>query len=247
MNALGFRESRMLRSRAFIFAIEEFKELIAPTLFFAVSFNIIVLTTQLILDDYLIRLGSFLVATTAALVVGKAVLIANALPLLRRFDKGPLIQPIMFKTVVYFAVVFVVRFLEKIIEYGFSGGTLAGLPQYVTEHFTWHRFAAIQIWIFVLFLIYVTATELNTLFGDGELVKIFFTRRSSDLKLTRRQRIRSLIKLGHLADAHTLDELQDRNTTAHQELVRLIGLITRPNPSSAPHTGITTTGAIKWH
>lgn len=180
MSASGFRESRMLRSRAFIFAIKEFKELIAPTLFFAVSFNIIVLTTQLILDDYLIRLGSFLVATTAALVVGKAVLIANALPLLRRFDKGPLIQPIMFKTVVYFAVVFVVRFLEKIIEYGFSGGTLAGLPQYVTEHFTWHRFAAIQIWIFILFLIYVTATELNTLFGDGELVKIFFTRRSSD-------------------------------------------------------------------
>ena len=52
----------MLRSHAFIFAIKEFKELIAPTLFFAVSFNIIVLTTQLILDDYLIRLGSFLVA-----------------------------------------------------------------------------------------------------------------------------------------------------------------------------------------
>ena len=110
------------------FAIKEFKEIIPPTLFFAVSFNIIVLTTQLILDDYFVRFGSFLVATTAALVVGKAVLVANALPLLRRFDKAPLIQPIMFKTLVYFAVVFVVRFLEKIIEYGFSGGTLAGIP-----------------------------------------------------------------------------------------------------------------------
>ena len=76
-------------------------------------------------------------------------LIANALPFLRRFDKGPLIRPIMFKTGVYFAVVFVVRFLEKIIEYVFGGGTLAGIPQYVTEHFTWHRFAAIEIWIFV--------------------------------------------------------------------------------------------------
>jgi hypothetical protein len=175
----------MLRSRAFAFAIKEFKEIIPPTLFFAVSFNIIVLTTQLILDDYFVRFASFLVATAAALVVGKAVLVANALPLLRRFDQGPLIRPIMFKTMVYFVVVFVVRFLEKIIEYGFSGGTLAEIPQYVTEHFTWHRFAAIQIWLFVLFLIYVSATELNTLFGDGELVKILFTRRSSDLKLTR--------------------------------------------------------------
>jgi len=237
----------MLRSRVLAFALKEFKELIPPTLFFAVSFNIIVLTTQLILDDYLVRFASFLVATTAALAVGKAVLVANALPLLRRFDKGPLIQPIMFKTVVYFAVVFVVRFLERIIEYGFSGGTLAGIPQYVTEHFSWHRFAAVQIWIFVLFLIYVTATELDTLFGDGELFKIFFTRRSSDLKLTRRQRIRSLVKLGHLTGAHTLDELQDRNTAAHQELVRLIGLITRQNPSSAPHTGTSTTGAFTRH
>jgi hypothetical protein len=175
----------MPRSRVLAFAIKEFKEIIPPTVFFAVGFNIIVLTTQLILDDYFVQVASFLTATAAALVVGKAVLVANALPFLRRFDQAPLIRPIMFKTLVYFAVVFVVRFLEKIIEYWFSGETLAGIPEYVAEHFSWHRFAAIQIWIFVLFLIYVTATELATLFGDGELAKIFFTRRSSDLKLTR--------------------------------------------------------------
>ena len=212
----------MLRSRAFIFAIKEFKELIAPTLFFAVSFNIIVLTTQLILDDYLIRLGSFLVATTAALVVGKAVLIANALPLLRRFDKGPLIQPIMLKTVVYFAVVFVVRFLEKIIEYGFSGGTLAGLPQYVTEHFTWHRFAAIQIWIFILFLIYVTATELNTLFGDGELPRLFLRWHSSEAKLTRRQRIRMLTRLNRLTEANPVEVISEKGSPAYTELIGIL-------------------------
>ena len=42
-----------------------------------------------------------------------------------------------------------------------------------------------EIWIFVLFLIYVIATEVSTLFGDGELVKILFRGRSSDLKLIR--------------------------------------------------------------
>jgi hypothetical protein len=108
------------RSRVLTFAIKEFKEIIPPTLFFAGGFNIIVLTTQLILDDYFIQFANFLAATAAALVVGKAVLLANALPFLRRFDRAPLIQPILFKTGVYFAVVFVVRFLEKIIEYWFS-------------------------------------------------------------------------------------------------------------------------------
>jgi len=66
----------------------------------------------------------------------------------------------------------------------FTGGTLSGLPEYVATHFTWHRFAAIQIWIFVLFLTYTSVEELNARLGDGELMKIFFTRRSSETKPT---------------------------------------------------------------
>jgi hypothetical protein len=188
------RNPKMPRSRVLAFVIKEIKEMIPPTLFFAVGFNIVLLTTQLILNDYLVQLASFLVATGAALVVGKAVQLANALPFLRRFDRAPLIQPILFKTLIYFAVVSLVRFLEKIIEYWFGGGAVADIPDYVTAHFSWNRFTAIQIWIFILFLIYVTATELNALVGDGELFKIFFTRRSSEQKLTRRQRIRSFVR-----------------------------------------------------
>jgi hypothetical protein len=112
------------------------------------------LTTQLFLDDYGGQFASFMIATAAALVVGKSVLVANALPLLWRFDGAPLIQPILFKTFVYFVVVFLVRFLEKVVEYFLGGGTVAGLPRNVAEHFSWHRFTAIQIWIFVLFLVY---------------------------------------------------------------------------------------------
>ena len=57
-----------------------------------------------------------------------------------------------------------------------------GFPEYVANHFTWHRFAAIQIWIFVLFLIYVSVTELNTRLGQGALWKAFFAKRSSEMK-----------------------------------------------------------------
>jgi hypothetical protein len=205
------------------FIIKEFKELIPPTVFFAVGFNIIALTMQLVLDDYFVRFAKFIVVTSAALVVGKAVLVANALPFLRRFDRAPLIQPILFKTAIYFVVVLLVQILERIVEYLLGGGTMAGISEYVSENFSWHRFAAIQIWIFVLFLLYVTATELNTLLGDGELVKILFTRRSSDLQQTRRQRIRTLVNLSRLTDAHSLDELQNPDTAAHRELVGLIG------------------------
>jgi hypothetical protein len=81
-------------------------------------------------------------------------------------------------------VVFLLRFLEKLVEYLFAGGSLKAIPEYVATHFTWDRFYAIQIWIFVLFLIYTSVEELNARLGDGELMKIFFTRRSSGIKPT---------------------------------------------------------------
>jgi len=228
----------MSRSRAFAFVVKEFKEMLPPTIFFAVGFNLILLTTQLILADYGAQLASFMIATGAALVVGKSVLVANALPFLNRYDTRPLIWPVLYKSTFYFVVVGVVRFLEKLIEYMAHGGTLAGLPDYVATHFTWHRFMAIQIWILVLFLIYTFTTELNELFGDGELYRILFRWRSSDLKLTRRQRIRTLTKLSRLTETHTTEELRDPATPAHAELLSLLRGLAERTSARAPGTPV---------
>ena len=74
----------------------------------------------------------------------------------------------------------------------------------------------------MLFLIYTFISELNALFGDGELARILFTWRSTELKQTRRQRIRTLTKLSRLADAYTTDELADPATAAHTQMIGLI-------------------------
>jgi hypothetical protein len=204
------------------FILRELAEAIPATLFFIIGFNVITLTTQLFLADYLIHFANFMLVTFSALIVGKGVLVANKLPFFRRFDAAPIIQPILFKTLIYCAVIFVIRFLERLVKYYLTGGTLGGFQEYLTAHFSWNRFIAIQIWVFVLFLIYTAGTELDTMFGQGELVKVLFTRRSSELKLSRRQRVRALVKLGRLTEKHTLDELHDRNTPAHMEMIDLI-------------------------
>jgi len=192
----------MAKSRLLSFIFKELREVLPPTVFFGVGFNLIVLTTDLILADYLVSFGNFVVATMAALVVGKAVLVANALPFLRRFDEAPLIRPVLFKTIVYWAVVFLVRFLEKLIEYFLTGGSLSGIPEHVAAHFSWHRFVAIQIWIFVLFLIYTSVIELNARFGDGLIFKIFFTKRSSELKPMPNASGASLPPVNRLTETH---------------------------------------------
>jgi hypothetical protein len=51
------------------------------------------------------------------------------------------------------------------------------------------------------------------------------------LPLNRRQRIRELIRLSHLADAHSLDEFRDPTSTAHGELIDIVHrLAAEPRP-----------------
>jgi hypothetical protein len=224
-----------LARRVGAFLLHEFLEILPPTLFFFFGFNLIVLTTNLILADYGARVASFIIATTSALVVAKAVLVANAMPAIRRYDRAPLIRPILFKTVFYWAAVFIVRLLEHWIRYRFGGDyTFGGFVPHVVANFSWDRFIAIQLWIFVLFLVYVTASEFNRLFGHGELSRILFTYRPSELQLNRRQRIYELVRLGKLADAHSMDEFRDPTSPAHIQLVDILSrLAVKPRPHSS--------------
>ena len=169
-----------------------------------------------------------MLATAPALVVGEAVLVANAMRSIRRYDRAPLIRPILFKTVFYWAIVFVARLLEYWIRFWLVEHHPLGtfLPHMVAT-FDWHRFIAIQLWILVLFLIYETATELNHLFGEGDLWHLLVTSRPSELPLNRRQRILELVRLNKLADAHSVDEFHDPTSMAHNQLLDIVHRLAR--------------------
>src|SRR6516225_8044415 len=88
---------RFLR-RAFDWWVAQVKHALPPTIFFFVGFNLVLWTKRLILEEQGIEFSGFLTATVAALLVGKAVLITDKLPFMRRFDGSPMIQPILFKS-----------------------------------------------------------------------------------------------------------------------------------------------------
>ena len=207
--------------------LHEWLEMLPPTIFFFVGFNFIVLTTNLLVAQYLVAVSSFLLSTLAALVVGKAVLVANKMPLSRRYDRAPLIQPILYKTAFYWVVVFFVRLLERFVHFALDGNSPGDFISYLATTFSWRRFLAISLWILVLFLIYVTATEFSHLFGRGELRRLFFTSRPSELQLNRRQRMRELLRLSRLMDAHSIDEFRNATSVAHQELIDILQPLAR--------------------
>jgi hypothetical protein len=137
------------------------------------------------LEEHGIPFTNFFGATLAALLVGKAVLVVDNLRFMHRFDGAPLIQPILFKSAIYWACVFRVPARRSSCSISFA--TAARSAPFRTSsprNFSWPRFLAIQIWLMVLFLVYVTAHELNALFGDGELPRLFLRWHSSEAKLT---------------------------------------------------------------
>ena len=225
--ALSVDEPTGVARRIGAWILHEWLEMLPPTIFFFVGFNFIVLTTNLLVAHYLVAVSNFMLATLAALVVGKAVLVANKVPLLRLYDRAPLIKPILYKTACYWVVVFLVRLLERFVHFALDGNPARDFPAYLVTNFLWRRFAAISLWILVLFLIYVAATEFSHLFGPGELRRLFFTSRPADLQLNRRQRLRELLRLSRLADEHSAGEFRNPGSDAQRELVEIMGRLAR--------------------
>ena len=212
--------------------MHELRGALPPTIFFFVGFNFIVLTTNLLVADYAVAVGSFMLATVAALVVGKAVITANSMPFLKLFDRAPLIQPILFKTAIYWIATFIARLGERFVHFSIIDGNRPGdFAAHLISDFSWQRFSAISLWILVLFLIYVTASEFSQLFGPAEMRRLLFAYRPSELQLNRRQRARELMRLNRLADEHEVDEFRDPGSTAHHQLVEIVERLARTRGS----------------
>jgi hypothetical protein len=208
--------------RAFDWWLAQVKHVLPPTIFFFIGFNLILFTRWMTLQEHGIPFTNFFAASILALLVGKVVLVVDNLHFMHRFDGAPLIQPILFKSAIYWLCVFVFRIAEGLIHFLHEGGALGDFPDFLVAQFSWPRFLAIQIWLMVLFLVYVTAHELNTLFGDGELPRLFLRWHSSEAKLTRRQRIRLLVRLNRLTEATPVELISEKGEPAHTELVEIL-------------------------
>jgi hypothetical protein len=224
-----------LLRRAVNWWLVQVKHALPPTIFCFIGFNLFLWTKRLFLQEHGVEFSGFFTAIVAALLVGKAVLVTDNLPFMRRFDGAPMIQPILFKSAIYWVCVLIVRLAEEVVHFVAAGGAIAAFGDHFVSHFSLPRFLSVQIWLMVLFLVYVTIHELNQLFGDGELYRLFFRWRSSEAKLTRRQRIRLLTRLNRLTEANPIEAFSDRTSPVHTELVTILRELASPPAHSATH------------
>ena len=91
---------------------EEFFKILPPTIYFFVALHLVMFIRVLMLEGTGLSPSSSVSIAVAALVLGKAVLIADMLPMINRFPNKPLIYNVAWKTVIYWLMSAVIHYLE---------------------------------------------------------------------------------------------------------------------------------------
>src|SRR5213080_5596693 len=96
---------------------EEFLALLPPTIFFFVALHIVTFIRVLMLKGTGISPLSSISVAVAALILGKAVLLADMLPMINRFPHKPLIYNVAWKSSIYLVVSLFIHYLEHLVDF----------------------------------------------------------------------------------------------------------------------------------
>ncbi len=153
---------------------EEIEALLPPTLFFFVALHLLAFMRVLMLKGTGIALTTSATVTVAALILGKAVLIADVLPFINRYPDKPLAYNVAWKTTIYVLIAMLLHYLERLIDFWREAGGFIQGNQKLLAEIVWPHFWAIQILLVVLLLMYCTIREFVRVIGRDKVRAMFF-------------------------------------------------------------------------
>jgi hypothetical protein len=159
-------------------AIEKIKEellaMIPPTIFFFLTLSLVAVVRMLMTRGSGLPLATPIQVAVGALILGKAVLIADMLPIINRFPDKPLAYNVAWKTTIYVFVALVIHYLERLVDFWkAAGGFVAGNEKLLAE-MVWPHFWAIQILLTVLIFEYCVMHEIVRVIGAKKVREMFF-------------------------------------------------------------------------
>lgn len=153
---------------------EELLALLPPTIFFFVALHIVAIVRVLMIKGTGLPVISSAQIAVGALILGKAVLLADLLPSINRFPQKPLAYNVVWKTVIYFAVATLIHYFERLFDVWREVGSVAAANTKLLAEMVWPHFWALQIILLVLILNYCVLRELGRVIGGEKLLHLFF-------------------------------------------------------------------------
>jgi hypothetical protein len=153
---------------------EEFLALLPPTIFFFIALHVVGLVRVLMTKGTGLPVTSSAQIAVAALIIGKAALLADLWPPINRFPEKPLAYNIAWKTVIYYVLASFIHYLERLYDFAReAGGFVAGNQKLLSE-IVWPHFWALQIVLLVVIFDYCVIRELGRVLGEKRMIRMFF-------------------------------------------------------------------------
>ena len=153
---------------------EEFLAVLPPTLFFFVALHVVGIVRALMAQGTGLPVSSSAQIAIAALILGKAVLLADLWPAINRFPARPLIYNIAWKTVIYYGVASFIHYLERLYDFARDAGGIAAGNAKLLSEIIWPHFWALQIILLVVIFNYCVIRELGRVLGERRMIRMFF-------------------------------------------------------------------------
>ena len=150
--------------KALSFVVREIREALPAFVFFLVAFHMIAVSKAVLLEQYRITVASASIATIGALIVAKAILVVEGIPLARLFAKRALAN-VLWKTLLFGLVAMLFRVLEELVPVAVKHGGVVAAAKRMTEEISWPYFCVFQMWLFALLFLYCLAAELVRIAG----------------------------------------------------------------------------------
>lgn len=157
----------------------EFLEMLPPTIYFLLVFHTVAFARALMAEQYGINFASSVSATIGALIIGKAILIADALPFVNKFREKGSAYNVAWRMLIYISIILLIQYLEEFIPLISKHESFVTAIEHVHEGRQWPQFWATFILCSIFLLFYSLSTEVIAAIGRNELLKIFFRSKGS--------------------------------------------------------------------
>lgn len=136
----------------------ELREFLPAMVFFLIAFHMLSLTKAVLLDHYQITAGSTTIATVAAIIVAKTILILDHTAV-ARFFSSRMLYNLIWKTVLYGSVALLFRQVEELVPVLLHRGDVGAAIRHQVADFSSAHFLILHMWLYTMLLIYSLASE----------------------------------------------------------------------------------------
>lgn len=161
--------------RLFHLLKQEILHILPVFFFFLIFFTLINWIETFLLKGVGMEGFKFLQVALAAALIAKIVLVLDHMPWIDRYKNYPLCYSILWKTFLYWTILFLVRIAIKFVPIFWDNSRhfQSDIYQYFTSMES-NLFLSVQVYYLMLLFIYVTFKELVSKIGGKKVKQLFF-------------------------------------------------------------------------